>query len=252
MLTNIENLHLIGVLKGTGALHCAYPPQTSHRLIFKRSGESEYQFPDGTMRLCQDDVLLIPQGTSFTVTQFSFGSSEYVAFSFYGDIPGIRPTLFHPKWDRVKVFALLDQCCTLDPQKDQYQLLSAFYLLLAALTQPQSPVVSISQDDCIAPAVEYLQRNLFDTNLSVGMLHKLCNISDSYFRRKFIGKFGVSPKKYVLDKRLSQAKTILDSGKYTSVNAVAVSVGFEDPLYFSKVFKARYGYPPSHTPQTRF
>ena len=248
MLQNIENLNLTGVLRGTSALHRAYPPRPSHGLIFKRSGESEYRFPGKTIRLCQGNVLLIPQGTPFVVTQLSAGNSCYIALNFSADISGICPTIFHPKWNHAKVFAMLDHCCALDPATDQYQLLSSFYLLLAGLTQPLPSNSPICEKDCIAPAVEYLQQHLFDADLSVGMLHTLCDISDTYFRKRFICKFGTSPKKYILEKRLSQAKAILDNREHTTVSEVAFSVGFEDPLYFSKVFRLRYGYPPSLTP----
>ena len=73
----------------------------------------------------------------------------------------------------------------------------------------------------------------------------MCNISDTYFRKIFISVYGVSPKGYVQNKRLVQAKNILDSGEYTHIYEVAHSVGFVDALYFCKLFKNTYGYFPS-------
>ena len=93
--------------------------------------------------------------------------------------------------------------------------------------------------------MEYLRKHLFDPELSVGQLHPMCNISDTYFRALFAARFGMRPKKYILDRRLAQAKQLLDSGECAQVSEVARLCGFDDDLYFSRVFKNRYGYPPT-------
>ena len=86
---------------------------------------------------------------------------------------------------------------------------------------------------------------MFDPSLRVGELPRLCGVSDTYFRRLFEERFGMPPKKYLLHSRLTQAKAILDSGEYDSIAGVAEAVGFEDGLYFSKAYKAKYGTPPT-------
>ena len=72
-------------------------------------------------------------------------------------------------------------------------------------------------------------------------LHQLCSISHTYFRKIFVSKFGVSPKNYVVTKRLSYAKSIIDSGEFSTVKELSLTVGYKDPLYFGKVSKQHYG-----------
>ena len=55
----------------------------------------------------------------------------------------------------------------------------------------------------------------------------------------------MSPKEYVLSKRISHAKSIIESGDFDTVKKVAAMVGYNDPLYFSKAFKKIYGFSPS-------
>ncbi len=55
----------------------------------------------------------------------------------------------------------------------------------------------------------------------------------------------MAPQKYIISKRISDAKAIMDSGEYEKVQEVAAQVGYSDPLYFSKVFKKFYGISPS-------
>ena len=70
-------------------------------------------------------------------------------------------------------------------------------------------------------------------------------MSDTYFRNIFAAHFGISPQAYVINKRLTQAKTIIENGDYDNLYDVALAVGYEDALYFSRVFKRKYGVAPS-------
>ena len=96
----------------------------------------------------------------------------------------------------------------------------------------------------IEPAVTYLHKNIYKCDLKIDELHQLCGISDSYFRKIFISAFGTNPKDYVISKRISYAKSIIDSGEFNTVKELALMVGYKDPLYFGKVFKQHYGVSP--------
>ena len=97
----------------------------------------------------------------------------------------------------------------------------------------------------IEPAMEYLKAHIYDGDLKIEMLHKVSGISHTYFRQIFASRYGMSPRKFVLQKRLAHAKALLDSGDYDTVGEVSFSAGFNDPMYFSKVFKRVYGVSPS-------
>ena len=95
------------------------------------------------------------------------------------------------------------------------------------------------------PAIVYLKEHLYDCELRVGELHRLCGVSDTYFRKIFRSRFGASPHSYVLSRRIRHAEAILSSGDFRTIEEVALAVGFQDPLYFSKVFKKACGVSPS-------
>ena len=42
-----------------------------------------------------------------------------------------------------------------------------------------------------------------------------------------------------------KAKTIIESGEYSTLNEVAYSVGYDDPLYVSRLFKKHFGISPA-------
>ena len=58
-------------------------------------------------------------------------------------------------------------------------------------------------------------------------------------------KYGETPRKYILNKRLIQAEAILNDHDSTSIKEIANQVGFDDPLYFSRVFKKKYNVSPT-------
>ena len=67
-------------------------------------------------------------------------------------------------------------------------------------------------------------------------------------RTKFFGKMkqllGVTPNKYIMDKRLEVAADLISSGGHT-ITEVCYKVGFSTPSYFNKCFKQKYGVAPS-------
>ena len=69
-------------------------------------------------------------------------------------------------------------------------------------------------------------------------------INRSYLYTVFKDKSGISPKEYLTRFRVRQAKSLLKETALP-VSAVAASVGYEDNLYFSKVFRRVSGISPT-------
>jgi len=67
--------------------------------------------------------------------------------------------------------------------------------------------------------------------------------SVSSFRRDFIAQFGVSPKHWLIEKRMQLAHESLSSAQL-SVAEVAAESGYENVSHFIKAFHKRYGVPP--------
>lgn len=74
-------------------------------------------------------------------------------------------------------------------------------------------------------------------------------IDRSHLYTVFKQVLGVSPKDYLTDFRIRKACTLLREPEL-SITAAANSVGFENNLYFSKVFRKRMGVTPSQYRQT--
>ena len=82
------------------------------------------------------------------------------------------------------------------------------------------------------------------THLDIGWLSQSLGLGYSRFRQVFKKCTGLSPYQYFLDLKISRAKELLQQGLY-SVKEIAYMLSFDDPYYFSHLFKKKTGHPPS-------
>lgn len=94
----------------------------------------------------------------------------------------------------------------------------------------------------LTPVIEDMKTH-FDESRDISVYAKMCSVSVSHFTHCFTKEFGVPPIKYLFNIRIEQAKYLLAETRLP-VHEVASSVGFEDPLYFSRIFKKYIGIPP--------
>ena len=72
---------------------------------------------------------------------------------------------------------------------------------------------------------------------------KQYNYSYSHFRKRFRQKYGISPAKFRIARRIEKAKAYLDEGEL-SVKQIAIDLGYPDTFTFSKQFKKITGLSP--------
>ena len=97
--------------------------------------------------------------------------------------------------------------------------------------------------DYIYRAKKYISANSYRCDFGVTELADAVGVERSYLYRLFCKKCGKTPKEYITDVRMKNAADMLQNGT-AQVKLIAYSVGFEDPLYFSKVFKKHFGVSP--------
>ena len=96
--------------------------------------------------------------------------------------------------------------------------------------------------DCALVAAEYII-NHYEEPITVEGLAAYASVSHSSLYRRFVKRFQISPKRFLLEYRIERACALLaDTG--CSVQEVSTSVGFEDPFYFSRAFKDVKGISP--------
>ena len=102
---------------------------------------------------------------------------------------------------------------------------------------------STYKSDIISDAQNLIEHNL-SGQISVADLAEKLGINPSYLTRIFKQKLSKSPKDYILDLKIKRAKELLKTTD-VSVTDIARSIGFDDPLYFSRLFKKRTNLTPT-------
>ena len=219
----------------------------THGFIFKISGVTEYDFGDKRFTLKAGEVIYLPEGASYEYKSSNDGGL-YTSINFHATVESPQPAVYPLSdfYDTNFIFESFADLWRFGALSEKYQCLSVFYGFLSYLSRVERQrSLDKTRHHIIEPAIEYLKAHLFDFDLKIDNLHRLCYISDTYFRKIFISRFNMSPKEYVVMQRISHAKSIIESGDFDSIGEVAELVGYSDHLYFSKAFKKLYGVSPS-------
>jgi len=105
----------------------------------------------------------------------------------------------------------------------------------------------------LTPIVAQIENNIIsnyaDSTYELDAYMHALPFSYDYLRKLFQKELGVTPHRYLMDKRLKLAVELLtndaNAGART-IGDIAPLCGFHDPLYFSKIFKKQYGVAPRY------
>jgi CheY-like chemotaxis protein len=86
--------------------------------------------------------------------------------------------------------------------------------------------------------------NLLERDFSIDTLCKTMGLSRSNLFRKLKGLIQMSPSDLILKIKLSQAEELMKKKAHNRISDIAYSSGFQDPKYFSTLFKKHYGKTP--------
>ncbi len=125
------------------------------------------------------------------------------------------------------------------PMSGMEALSYAFSIL--AMHVPQESLSRGSQ--YVRQAKSYVESNV-GRNISVRDVAEAVNIHDRYLYNLFMKKEGVSPKEYILRRKLEIAEDLLLHTNLT-VSEIAQAAGFADLYSFSRLFKRKRGIAPT-------
>ena len=133
----------------------------------------------------------------------------------------------------------LHKCMTNPIANDRLRINSIYFSILYYATRTRT---SGNQSDAIKRAVQAIE-NEWNQNEKMEKYAAMCNMSPSYFYREFREYAGMSPAKYRNYIRINVAKSDLLNTNMT-VKEIARKVGFDDALYFSRIFSNITGMSP--------
>ena len=221
-------------------------------ITYVMDGKAEYTINDQTYIVNKGDLICIPQNSYRAATSIPDDLIECYATNFrlrnqtgeYVTLPlpfishiGSNPQLIalynemHSEWLQQNFGYML---------KVRAILCLILHLILDQLLNKNHA----SQDDPrIKSSIHYMSAHYWE-NLTTEEMAKRYHLHPAYYGNLFQKVTGMTFKQYLISIRLNYAENLLKSGEY-SVGEVALQCGFSDIFYFSKLFKAKKGIPPS-------
>lgn len=234
--------------------------RTSYMFHYIHSGKGIYKCRDKTWHLKAGDMfLMIPQERIY----YEADQDDPWEYSWIG-LKGLkaeetigRSTIFEdlvvhlPETSRIPaIFSRLQTGRMTDNSDLLYN--SCAWDMVYQLSQ-EVPANKNTKDLSAADYVELILTYVgqhFEESISVQEIADHLSLDRSYVHRIFKKKMNMSVKEYILSLRLANACSYLI---YTdlSISDIARSVGYDDVLYFSKLFRKKKGLSPSNYREIR-
>lgn len=121
--------------------------------------------------------------------------------------------------------------------------LEQIFVLIQRSRMEKAPTVSPHMQEEMGIARRYFQEH-YNEDINIEEYALSRNMSVSYFLKKFKEVTTKSPMQYILGIRISNAVSLLESTDY-NVTEISAIIGYDNPLYFSRIFKKQKGVSPS-------
>lgn len=227
--------------------HCWGPALRDHYLIhYVSAGRGTFQCNQKTYSLCAGDLFLVFPGQLVSYRADPLEPWEYCWVGFNGTdarrlvtMAGFSKTVpvLHTRDDEVSKRLLRIAEVSGNSAVHDAEMAGCLYLFLAQLIRlNEQNTVTDAHQEYVANALRFIQYN-YANDIGVNDIARYVGISRSQLYRAFLQDFGVSPHHYLQTYRINEACSLLHTAGI-SIAEVAGSVGFNDPLYFSRVFKS--------------
>lgn len=237
--------------------HTWGPGVRDHYLIhLVVSGKGVYQVGGVSHTLQEGDLFLVKPNQLITYAADESDPWEYYWVGFNGacasklvqqmPFSDARP-VHHCKDLHAVREALYNIYLSRGPEPQCEALMTGYlYIFMAHMmkeARDTMPNVGSSSSQYVLAAIKYIQFN-YSHDISVDDIAKAVGVSRSHLYRVFMSNVGQSPIDYLTNYRVGEACSLLKNSNL-SIAEIAVSVGFFDQFYFSRVFKKVKGVPPS-------
>ena len=216
-------------------------------LCFILSGSMKYVTESEAFIASAGTVLLIPQGTRYRSFTLPSDDEAFVdiCIGFHlldKENHELRlQTGLYRDWvsQHSVISGLFDEIGRCSAENPSHIIKQKSFLLQILSLIIFGETARLASGNIVSPAIAFIQQNYCE-NVPVKTYADQCNMSESYFRKKFVEYVGKSPLGYRNELRFAKARKMHAEGY--SMQEIADSIGFFDANYFSKLYKKHYGH----------
>ncbi len=215
-------------------------------LIYCTSGGGQMVFANKTLNYSEDSILIIPP----MVTHKNMSSNGFT--NIHCMISDISLNLTEPIIiDGLKNGHLRNAFSALfyyySTGRAENASLIPIYAQLIVATIESMISGEVSFTDIVRQISDTILKNYPDPNFDMNGYLMTFSFSTEYLKRIFKQEIGMTPRQFLTETRLQNAAKILSKRETTlNVSEIARQCGYNDPLYFSKLFKRKFGVSPKN------
>ena len=218
------------------------PKHAFDNLSFKIKCNAKYTFNKNTETLTDHSIAYVP-GSIISDCQNKYNESIAIHLKVHNYSTDRVEKFIPPDYSKYeKLFRELLECWTRKTGPYKYDSSAILNNIFSEFNKDSRP--EINQSSKISNAIQYIEENIFNENLSLATAAKESSISDVYFRKLFFKEYKMSPKKYVINKRMEYASSLIVMG-YHSLQQISEMCGYSDYKHFSVEFKKHFGLSPT-------
>lgn len=135
------------------------------------------------------------------------------------------------------------QNCRMGFQELLTMYLKQIFLLIQRSRSEKKATISTYLQEEMENARDYFEEH-YNEPINIEEFAASRSMSVSWFLRKFKQVTGMSPMHFILTKRINNAVSLLETTNY-NVTEISTIVGYDNPMYFSRLFKKQKGISPT-------
>ena len=230
----VENVEFLTSNPGTFAV----APRAYSSLSFRIRGTARMETEDSCCTVNTNDILYMPQGLAYTA---HYTETEMITFHFVTEHrdAGMQAFSFENGEKIYKTFLQAEELWRARAPGYRLYAMSALYTVLGMICQKETHA---QLPPHFLRAVSVLNSCYTDSRLNLGEVCAEAGIAQSRFRQLFKLHYGKTPVDYLTELRIEHARSCISGGM--SVEAAAEESGFNDPKYFARTVKKRFGCTP--------
>jgi len=231
--------------------------RVDYQIIYLVKGKGYYDFGNGPEEVSEGNIIVYQPGQKQFYEYFARDSTELYWIHFTGSksdeimqklnltdryvyYAGIRGDCID-LWKKIT--------CEIQGKQVYFERISGIYLeelllIFARKFMTDRPNHQNNLCDNIRSVITYMYEN-YNRKITVSELAGRCNLSMYRFIHKFKEATGLTPIEFLTKIRMDEAKYLL-SNSQLNISEIASIVGYDDPLYFSRVFKKATGLSPRY------
>lgn len=218
-----------------------------YHILLMNSGRCEVRYGDKTYTLMPGNLVVYPPGEAQKYSFLTEGSSLWCHFT-----GTIVKELLDSCNIKGGVYCLRQSKAVLEAYSHMIQQFhqpgrekhanAALLQLIYHISDAANGADRQAQSDSISPILTYMNAN-YQKPITLAELAEKAGYSKSRFSHLFSEITGTTPKQYLNNVRLQVSCELLSTG--LTVAEIADRCGFNDPLYYSRIFKKKYGLSPT-------